>query len=356
MEEISCLDINTRILVVDDDQRVIDSYLEILASDPALEQIEQMQHELGVRIPESHGDDSLLDSFEVDSATQGEQALELALQAVEEDRPYAVAFIDIRMPPGWDGLETARRIREADEDIYIIFVTAYSDHTIDEMQRAVLKNTLYVSKPFHQEMIKQMARTFCMVWSNERDLIVSRDRIQDYSKQMAHQARHDGLTGLYNRGFLDNQLDIEARRSRRIHNPLGILMIDIDWFKLYNDDLGHVAGDDALRQIAQCIAGAAKRPGDFTARFGGEEFCVVLPNTNRDGIITVAEIIRSAVEAMQIEFSNDLDIPCLTVSIGGISRIPRSTDSGVSMTEEADQLLYEAKSSGKNRVVIGENF
>ncbi len=341
---------NNRVLVVDDDHHVINTYLETLES-KAFE-LGDFDFIAGTQSDVADVDEVL--HFEVDTADNGEDALERVRSAVERDAPYAVAFLDMRMPPGWDGLETARELRKLDDNIYIVFVTAYSDHSVDEMQGALIKNTLLINKPFRGEVIKQIARTFCINWARERCLLETQERLRNLSEKMAHQASHDALTGLHNRYYLDQHLDIEVRRARREQQPISLLMVDIDWFKRFNDHNGHTAGDEALSKIAGAIRSAVQRPGDFVARFGGEEFCVVLPNTDRPGAETVAEHLRVEVERLKIEFGDDdnASIPYLTVSTGGVSRVPLTVDKGSALIEEADHLLYCVKRSGKNSVLV----
>ncbi len=353
---------NNRVLVVDDDPAVIGVYEQILQrqkgtreAGQTVEDLLEMTQPAGVGDREIECiDPATLDSFEVVSASSGQDALEQVENSLQQSRPFAVAFIDVRMPPGWDGLETAQRIRELDDDIYIVFVTAYSDHSVDEMQQVIQKNVLFVPKPFHVEMVRQIARNFCASWMRERELRQSQNRLEDYSRKMAERAQHDGLTGLYNRRYLDKQLELEVRRMRRGGHSLGVLMIDIDWFKRYNDQFGHVCGDNVLRMIATAIFEHANRPADFVARYGGEEFCVVLPNTDPAGTERVGELIRAAVEALKIPFGERED-RFLTVSCGGICRVPLADDGAVSMMADADRNLYQAKEEGKNRVVLEQD-
>jgi two-component system chemotaxis family response regulator WspR len=285
---------------------------------------------------------------------QGQEAVELVRQGIDQDAPYAVVFLDMRMPPGWDGLQTATEIRKLDDNVYIVFVTAYSDHSVNEMQERLHKNTLLLHKPFYKDVVLQMARTFCISWAREQCLVQTRKRLSHLSERMAEQVNRDALTELYNRYYLDRQMELEIKRARREQQPVGVLMIDIDWFKVYNDQHGHLMGDQALQQIAVALKDAVNRPADFVARYGGEEFCMVLPNTEPEGVEEVAERARGAVEALQIQFvdSAETDFPYLTISVGGVSRIPLPGDRDTSLIDEADQMLYQVKSSGKNRVLI----
>ena len=340
--------VNNRVLVVDDDASVLQIYQD------SLDNTSFDLADFDFLRMEGERDRDQQVEFDVTVSSQGRDALEQVRNGLEQENPFAVIFLDMRMPPGWDGLETAKRIRQLDDNVYIVFVTAYSDHSVDEIQQLLHKNTLFLTKPFHNDVVLQMARTFCISWAREQCLVVARKRLSQLSRQMAEQVSHDALTQLYNRYYLDRQMEIEIRRARREQQSLGVLMIDIDWFKLYNDQHGHLKGDQALQQIATALQQSIHRPGDFVARYGGEEFCMVLPNTGATGVEVVAEMVRQAVEQLALQFidASDASFPHLTVSIGGVSRIPHPQDSDASLLEEADQMLYQAKAGGKNRVLI----
>jgi two-component system chemotaxis family response regulator WspR len=158
----------------------------------------------------------------------------------------------------------------------------------------------------------------------------------------------DGLTGISNRRFLDESMEVQWRQAIRDKTSFAVLMIDIDDFKRYNDTHGHVAGDEVLKSIARSIQHACARPVDLAARFGGEEFIVCLPFTPLEGAALVAEKIRSTVEQQHPAHNSGVNT---TVSVGCAAVIPQKGDSFKSLIETADQALYQAKRQGKNRVV-----
>lgn len=160
----------------------------------------------------------------------------------------------------------------------------------------------------------------------------------------------DGLTGLYNRRHLDEVLREEWNRAMRQQQPLALLMIDIDYFKLYNDSSGHPAGDACLRQVADQIGRLARRSGDLAARYGGEEFVLLIPGTALGGACLAAERVRAAVQLQGIPHASSAIAPVVTVSIGVACGIPDSGEGWGRLLQEADQALYEAKRLGRNRV------
>jgi diguanylate cyclase (GGDEF)-like protein len=161
----------------------------------------------------------------------------------------------------------------------------------------------------------------------------------------------DALTGLANRRTLDEFLELQWRQLARTHKPMTVLMCDIDYFKPYNDSLGHQAGDEALRRVARTMREVAARPGDLVARFGGEEFVAVLGDTDTAGGVAVAEQMRAAVRDERIPHGHGPAGPYLTISIGVCTAIPDGPFAPSSLIAGADEALYAAKQAGRDRVV-----
>lgn len=162
-------------------------------------------------------------------------------------------------------------------------------------------------------------------------------------------AAMDGLTGIANRRSFDEHLAEEWRRAARLRTPLSVAMIDLDNFKQFNDLYGHVAGDKCLRAVAGVLVGQIHRPEDVVARFGGEEFAMLLPNTAADGTALVAERIRKAVLGLGISHLGS-SWEVVTVSIGHTTIIPVQSDGQSEVVQLADAALYQAKHAGRNRV------
>ncbi len=167
-------------------------------------------------------------------------------------------------------------------------------------------------------------------------------------KQLEREATMDGLTGLYNRRWLEERLPRLVARFQRSLEPLSVVMIDIDHFKQVNDRFGHVAGDQVLRAVAQAIQRDV-RPTDLAARYGGEEMVVLLPDTGLEGARCAAERLRAKVSSLHIEASEGVPLPTVTISLG-ISTL-EAGDSAQSIVDRADAALYRAKREGRNRVV-----
>lgn len=180
--------------------------------------------------------------------------------------------------------------------------------------------------------------------NTEEKLIVLQKELEELSFK-------DGLTGIPNRRMFDSVMEVEWSNAMRNHQPLSLIMLDIDYFKQYNDHYGHIQGDDCLRRVAKVLSAAAARSRDFIARFGGEEFVVVLPETNTEAAMNVAERCCSLIFKEQIFHENSQVSQLLTVSLGVGTIVPSRKDKLIDFVEEVDQRLYQAKQKGRNRIV-----
>lgn len=170
---------------------------------------------------------------------------------------------------------------------------------------------------------------------------------------LSHMARVDGLTQIPNRRAFDEMLAREWGRLAREDSPLTLILCDIDYFKQYNDQYGHQAGDDCLRRVAQALASCAQRTADLVARYGGEEFVLLLPQTPLEGALMVAENVRRTVEQLALQHSRSAVKPIVTLSLGVATVIPAQHMEADILIEMADQALYQAKKTGRNKVVSG---
>jgi diguanylate cyclase (GGDEF)-like protein len=171
------------------------------------------------------------------------------------------------------------------------------------------------------------------------------------NEELERLANVDGLTGIANHRFLDGFLAMEWRRCRRDRAPLSLVMLDVDYFKRYNDRYGHQAGDECLKALAQVFADSTRRASDLAARYGGEEFILVLSETPDDGAMHVAESVRRRVEGLAIPHLDGGPEGVVTVSAGVVTVVPGDGLQHTDVLGVADQALYDAKRGGRNRVV-----
>lgn len=188
--------------------------------------------------------------------------------------------------------------------------------------------------------------------ASELNLIEIIRQLSDDNERLKKMSYLDGLTGIANRRNFDQELIQENMRAKRDNTPLSLIMIDVDYFKGFNDTYGHFKGDVCLKTVASTIEKTLKRPGDFSARYGGEEFVVLLPNTNAAGAAIVAENLRTNVEKSAIVYNNSNCADYVTVSLGIVTRLSEQTETPDELIVAADRALYHSKHEGRNRVSV----
>ncbi|MDP2005460.1 MAG: diguanylate cyclase [Rubrivivax sp.] len=263
-------------------------------------------------------------------ATGGEQALKVA-GAKQPD----LILLDVVMP-GMDGHEVCRRLKAdmATCDIPVIFVTAHSDEAA-ETQGLALGAVDFISKPINPAIVRARVKTH-LTLKAQADLL----------RQWVYV---DGLTGVRNRRGFDEQLASEWGRAVREGSALSVVLLDVDFFKRYNDHYGHQAGDACLRAVATSLRRAVKRPGDLVARYGGEEFACLLPNTALDGALAFARQLGAGIEALGLVHAQSTVSAVVTVSLGVCATSGNEPGSGEALLRAADAQLYRAKDEGRNR-------
>jgi diguanylate cyclase (GGDEF)-like protein len=316
-----------RILIIDDQESIHQDYRKIITpletEAGGLADVEAAL--FGNVVPPQERSES--DLYEIDSAFQGEEAVELLRQALREGRPYAVAFVDIRMPPGLDGIQTIRQLWECDPELLVVICSAYSDYAWEDIIRELGRTDrfLVLRKPFEHIEVRQ-----CAAALSERWMI----------------ARTDALTELLNRRAFQEQLHREWTYSIRHGLPLCCVMLEIDYFKNINDRLGHSVGDQVLRIIARQIL-SNKQPGEIVCRYGGEEICLLLPNTSEEEGCRRADALRQAIFQLPLEV--DQTAVRLTASFG-VSATTGGSLSEIELVDQADAALRQAKQAGRDRV------
>jgi two-component system, chemotaxis family, response regulator WspR len=283
-----------------------------------------------------------------------------ALEAAQQIRP-TVILQDLVMP-GVDGLALVRQYRahEATRNTPIIVLSAREEPRTKKEAFAGGANDYVVKLPDKVELIariryhsqaylsaQQRDAAYRALHESQRQLLAANIELQRLSNM-------DGLTGLNNRRRFDEYASAEWLRARRDQMSLALLLADVDHFKLYNDTHGHLAGDAALKRIGGAIYAACGRPADLPARYGGDEFVVVLPGAGTDALNVVGERMRQAVDDLNIENESASSGVHLTLSIGGAVTMPTESSELLDLIAIADKNLYEAKALGRNRVVTRE--
>jgi two-component system, chemotaxis family, response regulator WspR len=262
--------------------------------------------------------------------------------------------------PGLDGLSLVREYRNhpATKNIPIIVLSTKEDPLIKSAAFAAGANDYLVKLPDNIELVARIryhSRSYTTLIQRDaayRALRVSQQQLLDTNLVLQRLMNSDGLTGLSNRRHFDEYLELEWRRALRDQAQLSLLMIDVDHFKLYNDNFGHLEGDEALRKVATAIRDASSRPSDLPARYGGEEFVLVLPNTSPGGARLVAEKLRQTVAGMKIAHVVPTEGASLTISIGLSTMTPQPGSDYRQLISAADKGLYLAKNNGRNQVGI----
>lgn len=262
--------------------------------------------------------------------------------------------------PGLDGLTLVREYRNnpVTQDIPIIVLSTKEDPLVKSAAFAAGANDYLVKLPDNIELVARIryhSRSYLTLLQRDeayRALRVSQQQLLDTNLMLQRLMNSDGLTGLSNRRHFDEYLELEWRRAMREQQQLSLLMIDVDYFKAYNDSFGHLAGDEALRQVAEAIRGSCSRPTDLPARYGGEEFALVLPNTSPGGARLIAEKLRQTVLALNIPHIAPQPDAHLSVSIGLATLTPGIGSYSRQLISAADKGLYLAKNNGRNQVGV----
>ncbi|MCT7553310.1 GGDEF domain-containing response regulator [Aliarcobacter butzleri] len=280
--------------------------------------------------------DLLKDTYEVKIAKSGTKALEI----LESPNDIDLILLDIEMPD-INGYDVCKRIKnnETIRNIPIIFITGRTSQE-DEEYGLNLGAIDYITKPFNKAIVKLRIKNYL-------NLKIKNDMLEKLSM-------YDGLTNIRNRRFFDETFEKTFSEIKRDKKSLAVLMIDIDFFKPYNDNYGHGQGDETLRKVAKALEKTIKRASDFVARYGGEEFVILLKNIDKTGLQTVAKNLLEAIRELKIthEYSKVEDF--VTVSIG-VSYC--SCPDEITKTElllKADEALYNVKNSGRNNFAILE--
>ena len=280
--------------------------------------------------------DLLKDTYEVKIAKSGTKALEI----LESPNDIDLILLDIEMPD-INGYDVCKRIKnnETIKNIPIIFITGRTSQE-DEEYGLNLGAIDYITKPFNKAIVKLRIKNYL-------DLKIKNDMLEKLSM-------YDGLTNIRNRRFFDETFEKTFNEIKRDKKSLAVLMIDIDFFKPYNDNYGHGQGDETLRKVAKALEKTIKRASDFVARYGGEEFVILLKDINKDGVEAVANNLLNAIRELKITHEFSKIEKYVTVSIGASFYNSSSDITKLELLLKADETLYNVKNSGRNNFAILE--
>ena len=360
-----------RILVVDDQQAIHDAFRRVLCSgtqeSAELADLEAALFGSATKAAQHHGD------YDVAFAHQGEAAWDLQKSALEKCLPYSMAFVDMRMPPGWDGLETIEHLWASDPALQVVICTAYSDYSWEEIvsRLGATDRLILLKKPFANEEVFQLATALTEKWrltkaANDQLEALRQANAQLQQEvgqrklaedQLRHEARHDRLTQLANRAaLLDRIRRCIEKRQRNPDFIAALLFLDIDDFKFINDSLGHDVGDTLLIQIADRLK-ACSRPHDtlsrhgthVTARLGGDEFVILVEDlTQGSDVVQIANRIQTELAPRFDLKGKDIHV---STSIG-ISMVDANIHTPDDLIRNADTAMYQAKAAGKRTFAI----
>jgi len=261
-------------------------------------------------------------------------------------------------PSSWVSVEDwAERMHPHDRASVVEFCVSQSQAGVDHEAdyRALTKEGRYVWIRDVVHVVRKDGEVEALIGFmfdiTERKL--NEEKLLHLQKELEELSFKDGLTDIANRRMFDSILDIEWASARRNRQPLSLIILDIDYFKQYNDHYGHVKGDECLRQVAQVLNSAAMRPRDFFARFGGEEFVIILPETDGPAAEKLAEKCRNLILKQQLPHEQSKVEKVLTISLGVGTTLPSHDAEPIDFIEKVDRLLYKAKQKGRNCAECG---
>ncbi|MGE8351132.1 MAG: putative bifunctional diguanylate cyclase/phosphodiesterase [Pseudomonas protegens] len=334
--------VNRRVLIVDDTPAIHEDFHKILA--PQLEpDLNLLEEHLFGPTNARHAQ-----TFSLDSAFQGREALAKVEAALAQGTPYAMAFIDMRMPPGWDGLETIEQLWKVDPELQIALCTAYSDYSWETLaERLALGDRLLIlKKPFESLEIRQMASALTWKWQMAQD---ARHKLDDLQRtieervaellKVSHLLHYDALTGLPSSTLLGDRLSQAMARARRYEQQLAVLFLGLDRFKRINQALGYPAGDELLKRIAHSLQ-QAMRESDSVFRYGSDEFVVLLHDQQPPPQVrSVVQKLLATVSQMHNIAGHELRV---TASLG-ISLYPEDGQDALTLIKKAEMAMRNSK-------------
>lgn len=281
---------------------------------------------------------------EIEHVENGDEAI-----AYIKENNVDLVLMDVEMP-GMNGFDTTRAIRAMEQQDWfpIIFLTTKQDD--GSFSKGILAGgDAYLSKPINPLRLQLTITAMERIYVMRQKLQVAQKDLLSANKELERLAMYDQLTGLANRRNFDDSLEKQFKLAKRNKVPLSVIICDIDFFKIYNDSYGHQQGDDCLANVAKVIGATPARPTDKACRYGGEEFTVILPDTNLEGGLYIAEKLRKAVFDENIKHEGSKVAPFVTLSLG-LASYTGQFQTQEEVLKAADDALYRAKENGRNRV------
>lgn len=277
-------------------------------------------------------------------AADGASAVELYQREAPD-----VVLLDVEMPT-MDGYAAAREIRRQERDGAWTPIIFLSGRVADEdIARGIdAGGDDYITKPVSPVVLRAKLLAMRRITEMRKRLLDVSQQLQDVNRALVKLSSQDGLTGIANRRALDVALELEWQRGVRDGKPLALILGDIDYFKRYNDRYGHQAGDGCLKMVAAALAARARRISDVVARFGGEEFALLLPDTPLPEGLKIAEEVLASIRALEIQHEGSEVAPCVSMSLGIAVCVPGRRLTPLDLIEASDKALYQAKSQGRN--------
>jgi diguanylate cyclase (GGDEF)-like protein len=272
-----------------------------------------------------------------------------------------LVLLDIHLP-GKNGIEGCRELKQIEQfqDVPVIIISGLEQ--LDNLESAFAAGAIdYLSKPTNSLELKVRIGSALKLKgeidrrkARERELLEMTARLEEVNRELRYRSTRDGLTGIANRYAGDDFISREWLRAIREQQEFSVIMIDIDFFKSYNDSHGHLEGDECLKKVATALQQGLHRPADLLIRYGGEEFMALLPNTGAEGALSVGMTMQEKVAVTQLQHGSSIVSPHVTVSIGIATVRPGEGMPVEVLIASADQALYRAKQEGRNRICIAD--
>ncbi|HVS69855.1 MAG TPA: EAL domain-containing protein [Phycisphaerae bacterium] len=350
-----------RILVIDDTDSIHSDFRKTLAPRTQVQRLASAAAFLFGDSPATPA--AATPSFEMESAMQGQEGFEKVRAAVAENRPFAMAFVDMRMPPGWDGVETIEHLWQVDPELQVVICTAFSDHTWDDIiaRLGTTDRLLILKKPFDPVEVCQLATALSEKRKLKRQATLKladlERMVHERTSDLQRLALQDRLTGLPNRAWLMEQLTtLVAKNAGAAPTPFALLFLDFDRFKMVNDSLGHNAGDELLKAISARLtdaladyAAAGGKPAACAARLGGDEFVVLQPGVA--SINDAVDMARRLSEKLAAPYHIQ-NVPVHSTASIGIALADSAYQWADDVLRDADTAMYRAKTKARGSWTI----